>query len=52
MAWHQTPTWQRSPAIDDHLDRRDVIAAWIVIILVLSASVVGFVLDRAATLAP
>jgi hypothetical protein len=41
----------RSTAIYD-VDRRDALAAWIVIILVLSASVVGFVLDRAATIAP
>jgi hypothetical protein len=41
----------RSTALYD-VDRHDALAAWVVVILVLSASVVGFVLDRAATIAP
>jgi hypothetical protein len=31
---------------------RDVVGAWIIIVVLLAASLIGFVLDRAATIAP
>jgi hypothetical protein len=46
----------RMPSFEDlprhAMSMRDVVGAWIIIVVLLVASLIGFVLDRAATIAP
>jgi hypothetical protein len=50
MMRNRMPSFEEFPRPE--MSMRDVVGAWIIIVVLLAASLIGLVLDKAATIAP